>query len=163
MNNPMRSKEESMLSWQDTYQAMAHPETLTLFVDKIPGLIVGNPDEPPGHVMIVDGRGRPAQEITTLKMPYDIAITPEGNFLVNIIRARAVREVSPSGEKLAEQPVGGYPCSLELLPDHHILVAAGMMICQVLSGSSMVLENGSGPWKVCAGPGRPRDWQAAIP
>lgn len=102
---------------------MDHPETLTLIVDEIPGLTAGNPDEPPGHVMIVDGLGRTVREITTLKMPYDIAITPEGDFLVNIIRARAVWEVSPSGEKLSEHPVGGYPCSLELLPDHHILVA----------------------------------------
>jgi hypothetical protein len=98
-------------------------EPLTLIVDEIPGLIVENPDEPPGCVMIVNGQGRVVWEIATLKMPYDIAQAPNGNYLVNIIRARAVWEVTPNGEKIGERVVGGYPCSLELLSDGHILVA----------------------------------------
>jgi hypothetical protein len=102
---------------------MSHREPLTLIVDEIPGLIAGNPDEPPGHVMIVNGQGRVVWEITSLKMPYDIARASNGNYLVNIIRARAVWEVAPNGEKIGERPVGGYPCSLELLPENHILVA----------------------------------------
>jgi hypothetical protein len=96
---------------------------LTLIVDEIPGLIVGNPDEPPGRVMIVNERGRVVWEIATLKMPYDIVQASNGNYLVNIIRARAVWEVTPNGEKISERGVDGYPCSLELLADGHILVA----------------------------------------
>ena len=96
---------------------------LTLIVDEIPGLVVGNADEPPGHVMIVDEQGQITWEITTLKMPYDVAQTPNGNYLVNIIRERSVWEVTQTGKKIGERPVGGYACSLELLADNHILVA----------------------------------------
>ena len=95
----------------------------TLIVDEIPGLIVGNPDEPPGHLIIVDEQGQITWEIKNLKMPYDVAQTPDGHYLVNIIRERSVWEVTPEGEKVSERPVGGYPCSLELLPENHILVA----------------------------------------
>jgi hypothetical protein len=102
---------------------MSRKEFLTLIVDEIPGLVVGNRDEPPGRVMIVNGQGHVVWQIDTLKMPYDIVQAPNGNYLVNIIRARAVWEVTPEGEKVGERLVGGYPCSLELLPDNHILVA----------------------------------------
>jgi hypothetical protein len=102
---------------------VSRKESFTLIVDEIPGLVVGNRDEPPGRVMIVDGEGSVVWQIDTLKMPYDIAQAPNGNYLVNIIRARAVWEVTPTGEKVGERVVGGYPCSLELLPDNHILVA----------------------------------------
>src|SRR5207244_8782420 len=57
------------------------------------------------------------------KMPYDAVITVGGNYLVNIIRARAVWEVTTGGEVVGKRKVGGYPCSLELLTDNHILVA----------------------------------------
>ena len=102
---------------------MSDKDQLTLIVDEIPGLIVGNLDEPPGRIMIVDGRGQVIWEIATLKMPYDVAQTPDGNYLVNIIRARAVWEVALNGVKIRERRIGGYPCGLDSLPDDHILVA----------------------------------------
>jgi len=98
-------------------------QPLTIIVDEIPGLIAGNRDEPPGHLMIADGQGHIVWELMSLKMPYDVARMPNGNYLVNIIRARAVWEVTLDGEKVCERHVGGYPCSLELLLDNHILVA----------------------------------------
>ena len=95
----------------------------TLIVDEIPGRIVGNDDEPPGRLLLLDRDGNHVVDIQTLKMPYDAAITPEGNFLVTIIRERAVWTVAPDGEVLARMPVGGYPCSLQLLASGNVLVA----------------------------------------
>lgn len=99
------------------------PEELTLIVDEIPGRIVGNDDEPPGRLLLLDSSESPLIDISTLKMPYDATITPEGNFLVTIIRERAVWTVTPGGTVLARMPVGGYPCSLQLLPSGNVLVA----------------------------------------
>jgi glycosyltransferase involved in cell wall biosynthesis len=95
----------------------------TLIVDEIPGRIVGDDDEPPGRLLLLDRAGNATVDIQTLKMPYDAAITPDGNFLVTIIRERAVWTVTPAGETLARMPVGGYPCSLQLLDDGNVLVA----------------------------------------
>ena len=41
-------------------------EQFTLTVDEMPGLIVGNVDEPPGRVMLVNNQGRVIWEITTV-------------------------------------------------------------------------------------------------
>ncbi len=95
----------------------------TLIVDEIPGRIVGNDDEPPGRLVHLDGVGNPVTDIQSLKMPYDAVPTPDGNYLVNIIRARAVWRVTSQGDVLHQIPVGGYPCSLELLENGHLLVA----------------------------------------
>jgi hypothetical protein len=94
----------------------------TLIVDEIPGRIVGNDDEPPGRILHLNAQNQPVWEITTLKMPYDVAPTPDGCYLVNIIRAKAVWKVARDGAILWQQEVGGYPCSLQLLPQGHILV-----------------------------------------
>ncbi len=133
---------------------VSRKESLTLIVDEIPGLIVGNREEPPGRVMIVDGEGHVVWQIDTLKMPYDIAQTPNGNYLVNIIRARAVWEVTSTGEKVGERVVGGYPCSLELLPDNRILVAGWdddkpgfVREFDALGKVTWGLENLCWPWK----------------
>ncbi len=98
-------------------------EQATLIVDEIPGRIVGNDDEPPGRVARLNSAGQVAWEINTLKMPYDAAQMADGSYLVNIIRARAVWKVSPDGEIMWKRDVGGYPCSLQLLPTGHCLVA----------------------------------------
>src|SRR4051794_39711832 len=95
----------------------------TLIVDEIPGRIVGNDDEPPGRLLLLDPAGEVAWQIARLKMPYDATRLPDGSFLVNIIRARAVWHVAPDGAVLREQPVGGYPCSQQLLPNGNLLVA----------------------------------------
>jgi hypothetical protein len=95
----------------------------TLIVDEIPGRIVGDDDEPPGRLLLLDEAGAVAWETARLKMPYDAVRLPDGGFLVNIIRARAVWQIGADGAIVREQPVGGYPCSLELLPGGNILVA----------------------------------------
>lgn len=95
----------------------------TLIVDEIPGRIVGNDDEPPGRVLHLDRRGRPIVDIASLKMPYDAAPTPDGCYLVSIIRAKAVWKVAPDGAVLGRTEVGGYPCSVQLLANSHMLVA----------------------------------------
>ena len=53
-------------------------EQLTLIAIEMPGLIVGNTDEPPERIMLVNNQGQVLWENTTLKMPYDIAPTPKG-------------------------------------------------------------------------------------
>jgi hypothetical protein len=53
-------------------------EQLTLIADEIPGLIVGNTDEPQGRIMLVNTQGQVLWENTTLKMPYDILPTSNG-------------------------------------------------------------------------------------
>jgi hypothetical protein len=95
----------------------------TLIVDEIPGRIVGDDDEPPGRVRFLDATGAIAWEQLHLKMPYDVVLLPDGGYLVNIIRARAVWQIAPDGAVVRQQPVGGYPCSLERLPGGNILVA----------------------------------------
>ena len=95
----------------------------TLIVDEIPGRIVGDNDEPPGNLLLLDERDNVVYSNERLKMPYDAARLPNGDFLVNIIRARAVWQVAPDGTIVRDQRVGGYPCSLELLPSGNILVA----------------------------------------
>lgn len=126
----------------------------TLIIDEIPGRIVGNDDEPPGRLLHLDAQQQPLWEISTLKMPYDATPTPDGCYLVNIIRAKAVWKVAQDGAILWRQEVGGYPCSLQLLDQGHILVAgwdyhlpgfvrefdqAGTLVWQ--------LENLRWPWK----------------
>jgi hypothetical protein len=95
----------------------------TLIVDEIPGRIVGDDDNPPGRLLLLDANDRPTVDIQTLKMPYDATMTQDGEFLVTIIRERAVWTVAFDGEVLNKLPVGGYPCSLQLLPTGNILVA----------------------------------------
>ncbi len=95
----------------------------TLIVDEIPGRSVGNDDEPPGRILHLDAQNQPLWDISTLKMPYDAAPTPDGFYLVNIIRAKAVWKVDREGNVVWRQEVGGYPCSLQLLAQGHILVA----------------------------------------
>jgi hypothetical protein len=57
---------------------MPFKEQLTLIVDEMPGLIVGNTHEPPGRIMLVNNQGQVLWENTTLKMPYDILPTSNG-------------------------------------------------------------------------------------
>lgn len=112
--------------WQDPGSAdlrLAAIPRSTLIVDEIPGRIVGDNDEPPGRVRFLDAAGEIAWEHMHLKMPYDAALLPDGGYLVNIIRARAVWQIAPDGSVVRQQPVGGYPCSLELLPSGNFLVA----------------------------------------
>lgn len=95
----------------------------TLIVDEIPGRIVGNDDEPPGRLLLLDPTGEIAWQTARLKMPYDATRLVDGSYRVNIIRARAVWTVAPDGTVRHEQPVGGYPCSHQLLPNGNLLVA----------------------------------------
>ncbi|MGN6565586.1 MAG: hypothetical protein ACTHMU_23255 [Thermomicrobiales bacterium] len=95
----------------------------TLIVDEIPGRRIGNDDEPPGRLLLLDRAGVVAWETDRLKMPYDAAQLADGGYAVAIIRARAVWWVRPDATIGRRQPVGGYPCSLELLPNGHLLVA----------------------------------------
>ena len=98
-------------------------ELLTLIVDEIPGRIAGNDDEPPGWLGLVDGAGTVRWNINTLKMPYDAARKSNGNYLVALIRERAVWELTPAGVIVSIRKVGGYPCSLQLLANEHVLIA----------------------------------------
>lgn len=117
--------------WQRWWHATApdyRPATTTcpratLIVDEIPGRIVGDDDNPPGRLLLLDEADQVIYRNERLKMPYDAALLPNGDFLVNIIRARAVWQITPDGAIVREQPVGGYPCSLELLPNGNLLVA----------------------------------------
>ncbi len=95
----------------------------TLIVDEIPGRIAGNDDEPPGRIVHLGPAGETLWETAALKMPYDAAPAGDGAWFVNIIRARAVWKVAADGAVLRRFPVGGYPCSLQVLPDGHLLVA----------------------------------------
>ena len=98
-------------------------EQSTLIVDEIPGRLVGNDDEPPGRIFLLSKNGETLWETYKLKMPYDAAHMRNGSYLVNIIRARAVWKISTEGSVLRRIPVGGYPCSLELLKNGNLLVA----------------------------------------
>ncbi len=112
--------------WRTTPDAALHLDALgeaTLIVDEIPGRIVGNDDEPPGRLVLLDHTGATIWETAQLKMPYDAVRLPDGRYYVNIIRARAVWEILPDASVGRQQPVGGYPCSLELLPNGNLLVA----------------------------------------
>ena len=84
---------------------------------------MGNDDEPPGRVVLLDRAGAVAWEHDHLKMPYDATVLPDGSYQVNIIRARAVWQVAPDGTILRQQPVGGYPCSHQVLANGNLLVA----------------------------------------
>jgi hypothetical protein len=95
----------------------------TLIVDEIPGRIVGDDDWPPGRVLHLGQDGETLWETSALKMPYDAVPLSDGGYLVNIIRARAVWHVARDGQVRREWPVGGYPCSLQLLPSGNFLVA----------------------------------------
>ncbi|MFN8516648.1 MAG: hypothetical protein U0232_22000 [Thermomicrobiales bacterium] len=124
------ARQEAQAAWRQWWQGarasivgLAAVPQETVIVDEIPGRIVGNDDEPPGRVRYLDATGEIAWEHMHLKMPYDVAVLPGGGYLVNIIRARAVWQIAPDGAVVRQQPVGGYPCSLELLPDGNILVA----------------------------------------
>ena len=127
----------------------------TLIVDEIPAILAGRSEgQPPGRLVHFDADGSILFETTTLQMPYDAAPTNDGGWLVNMIRARAVYRVSPSGEVSSETKVGGYPCSLQLLDDGHMLVAgwdddiAGFVREFVPSGEIVwSLEDLRWPWK----------------
>jgi hypothetical protein len=96
----------------------------TLVVDEIPAILAGTPEgQPPGRLVQFAADGSILFETKALQMPYDAAPTPDGGWLVNIIRARAVYRLSPGGEVLFETKGGGYPCSLQLLDAGHMLVA----------------------------------------
>lgn len=95
----------------------------TLIVDEIPGRIAGDDDNPPGRLLLLDSSDQPVLDLHTLKMPYDAVLKPDGTFLVNLIRERAVWHIADDGELLARIHVGGYPCSLQLLDNGHVLVA----------------------------------------
>lgn len=101
----------------------AHPPGTTLIVDEIPGRIVGDDDWPPGRMLHLGPSGETLWETSALKMPYDAVPLAGGGYLVNIIRARAVWHVAPDGQVVREWAVGGYPCSLQLLPTGRFLVA----------------------------------------
>jgi hypothetical protein len=125
------SRQEAQGTWRRWWQEVgegfeptgARFPRATLIVDEIPGRIVGDDDEPPGRLLLLDERDEVAYLNERLKMPYDAARLPNGDFLVSIIRARAVWQVAGDGTIVRDQRVGGYPCSLELLPDGNILVA----------------------------------------
>jgi uncharacterized protein (UPF0248 family) len=95
----------------------------TLIIDEIPGRITGDDDWPLGRVLHIGSNGETLWETSALKMPYDAVPLSDGGYLVNIIRARAVWRVGRDGQIVREWPVGGYPCSLQLLPNGHFLVA----------------------------------------
>ena len=84
---------------------------------------MGNDDEPPGRLLLLDSDGHASIDIQSLKMPYDAAFTPNGNLIVTIIRERAVWTISPTGDVLGRMPVGGYPCSLQPLVNGNVMVA----------------------------------------
>jgi hypothetical protein len=124
-------RERGRQGWDRWWQQARHAPGLrlaaiprtTLIVDEIPGRIVGNDDEPPGAVAHRELDGALVWETQALKMPYDAVALEDGSYLVNIIRARAVWRVARDGQILQRWPVGGYPCSLQLLDNQHILVA----------------------------------------
>ncbi len=116
----LRWWEESAATFSPNLAALSRA---TLIVDEIPGRIVGDDDEPPGRLTLLDEAGEVAWQTERLKMPYDAAPLPGGGYLVNIIRARAVWQLDSAGSVMREYSVGGYPCSLQLLPDGHFLVA----------------------------------------
>jgi hypothetical protein len=101
----------------------AHPAGTTLIVDEIPGRIAGDDDWPPGRVLHLGPNGETLWETSALKMPYDAVPLSDGGYLVTIIRARAVWQIAPDGQVVRAWPVGGYPCSLQLLPSGRFLVA----------------------------------------
>ena len=84
---------------------------------------MGNDDEPPGRLLLLDSDGHASIDIQSLKMPYDAAFTPNGNLIVTIIRERAVWTISPTGDVLGRMPAGGYPCSLQPLVNGNVMVA----------------------------------------
>jgi hypothetical protein len=127
---PVAERRAAQEGWRRWWQragandlALAAIPQATLIADEIPGRIAGDDDEPPGRVRLLDATGEITWEHMHLKMPYDAALLPDGGYLVNIIRARAVWQIAPDGAVVRQQPVGGYPCSLELLPNGNILVA----------------------------------------
>ncbi len=95
----------------------------TLIVDEIPGGVLDDETALPGYIVHVDGNGRILWQNSHLKMPYDAVPLVDGSYWVNIIRARAVWQVTVQGEVRQQIPVGGYPCSLQRLPYKHLLVA----------------------------------------
>ncbi|MCP4622413.1 MAG: hypothetical protein GY850_02665 [bacterium] len=95
-----------------------------LIVDEIPSLVQGIVDgDPPGRVLYQEENGTVLFSTESLKMPYDAALTPDGEWLINIIRERAVFRLSANGEMLGRIEVGGYPCGLQILVNGHLLVA----------------------------------------
>ncbi|MFC1555939.1 hypothetical protein ACFL67_02540 [candidate division KSB1 bacterium] len=98
-------------------------EQSTLVIDEIPGRIHGDDENPPGYVVDFNKDGRIIWETSELKMPYDAVRTADGGYLINIIRERAVWDVSITGKVVKKRKVGGYPCSLQLLENNNILVA----------------------------------------
>ena len=107
--------------WPETAACFApHLDALgqaTLIVDEIPGRRVGNDDEPPGRLVLLDHAGALAWATDRLKMPYDATRLADGGYVVAIIRARAVWWLGPEGTIVRQQPVGGYPCSLRSLAE----------------------------------------------
>lgn len=101
----------------------SHPRGTTLIVDEIPGRIVGDDDWPPGHVLHLGPDGGTLWETSAHKMPYDAVPLAGGGYLVAIIRARAIWQLASDGQVVRAWPVGGYPCSLQLLPSGRFLVA----------------------------------------
>ena len=95
----------------------------TLIIDEIPGRIIGNDDEPPGRIVHLDANGDVIWETTSLKMPYDATPTADGGYVVNIIRAKAIWKIARDGQIEHRMPVGGYPCSQQLLANGNLLVA----------------------------------------
>lgn len=99
------------------------PPGSTLIVDEVPSRLPGSSPDVPGRILLLSERGETLWESSALKMPYDAVPLSDGSYLVNIIRVRSVWRVAPSGVVTALFPVGGYPCSLQLLPDGNFLVA----------------------------------------
>ena len=87
----------------------------TLIVDEFMSGILTDAFAPNGRVALYDGQEL-LWQIDNLPMTYDAALAPDGTCWVSLIRERALWRVNRAGRPLQKLPVGGYPCSLQLLP-----------------------------------------------
>ena len=94
----------------------------TLIVDEFTSGVLTDAFAPNGRVALYEGQDL-VWQIDNLPMTYDAALLPNGDCWVSLIRERALWRVDQSGTPLQKLPVGGYPCSLQLLPAGNVLVA----------------------------------------
>ena len=112
--------EQNRNRWVGKIPKLAHS---TLIADEIPGRVNGKDSDPPGRVIHLNAAGETLWETTKFLMPYDVAPQADGSYWVNLIRERAVWQIMPNEAGGRKQEVGGYPCSLQLLDNGHLLVA----------------------------------------
>lgn len=95
----------------------------TLIVDEIPGRAVSDPNYPPGRLLHLAENGDVIFDTNMLKMPYDVAMLPDGTYWLSMIRENALWRINRDSEVVEVLYIGVYPTAFSVLDNGNILVS----------------------------------------